>query len=207
MSGEPTPLVSTDVSLPSEPKEAEPAGAHSKGGSRAAAEWFAIIAIAVVLTVVGRHYVFQAYYIPSPSMTPTLAPGDRVIVSKLSYDLHTVHRGDIVVFARPPTENNLSIKDLIKRVVGLPGDTIVSAPGGQLLVNGHILTQPWLTPTAIANPGVAVTKQTLAAGTYFVMGDNRGNSADSRYIGPISGSLIVGKAVLRVWPLDGITGF
>ncbi len=170
-------------------------------------EWGAIIAVAVVLTLLVRAFVFEAYYIPSPSMQPTLKPGNRVLVDKLSYDLHSVHRGDIVVFSRPPTETNLNIKDLIKRVIGLPGDTIQSGANGAIFIDGKLLNQPWLTPTAKADPGPPVPKLTLGHNQYYVMGDNRGDSEDSRYLGPISGNLIVGRAVLRIWPLDSIRLF
>ena len=170
-------------------------------------EWGLIIGVAVVLTLVVRAFVFEAYFIPSGSMEPALQPGNRVLVNKLSYDLHSVHRGDIVVFSRPPTETNANIKDLIKRVIGLPGDTIQSGPAGEILIDGKPLSQPWLTQSAMANPGPPVPKMTLPPDQYYVMGDNRGDSEDSRYIGPISGNLIVGRAVLRVWPLSSIKLF
>lgn len=170
-------------------------------------EWGAIIAVAVVLTLVVRAFVFEAYFIPSGSMEPTLKPGNRVLVDKLSYDLHSVHRGDIVVFSRPPTETNASIKDLIKRVIGLPGDTIQSGPNGEIFIDGKLINQPWLTSSAKADPGPPVPKLTLPRNEYYVMGDNRGDSEDSRYIGPISGNLIVGRAVLRVWPITSIKLF
>lgn len=168
---------------------------------RSTLEWLGVVVLAVVVTLLVRSYVVEAYYIPSGSMEPTLHVGDRVLVNKLSYDLHSVHIGDIVVFSRPPTEQDAAIKDLIKRVVGLPGETIQSGPAGQVIIDGHAIAQPWLTPQDRAFPGPNIPKQTLGPDEYYVLGDNRGNSADSRYIGPISGSLIVGKAELRVWPL------
>ena len=199
-----------------EPVPTDPPGAahtadrrpeRRRGGGRVAFEWGAIIAVAVVLTLVVRAFVFEAYFIPSGSMEPTLEPGNRVLVDKLSYDLHSVHRGDIVVFSRPPTETNAAIKDLIKRVIGLPGDTIQSGPNGEIFIDGKLINQPWLTSSAKADPGPPVPKLTLPRNEYYVMGDNRGDSEDSRYIGPISGSLIVGRAVLRVWPLSSIRLF
>ncbi|HET9692645.1 MAG TPA: signal peptidase I [Acidimicrobiales bacterium] len=179
------------------PPHAEPARRSHRG----LVEWAVIIVVAVVVTFLVRQFVVEAYYIPSGSMEPTLMIGDRVLVDKLSYDLHSVHRGDIVVFARPPTEHDLQVDDLIKRVVGLPGDTISSGPGGEVLIDGKPLAQPWLTPHDRASPGPAIQPQTLGRGQYYMLGDNRDNSEDSRYIGPISGNLIVGRAVARVWPL------
>lgn len=197
--------------VPTEPPAGAPTGQDEperrKGGRRALFEWGAIIAVAVVLTLVVRMFLFEAYYIPSGSMEPTLMPGNRVLVDKLSYDLHSVHRGDIVVFSRPITETNLTIRDLIKRVIGLPGDTIQSGPNGEIIIDGKPIMQPWLSAAAKANPGPAVPKMTLTRNSYYVMGDNRGDSEDSRYIGPISGNLIVGRAVLRVWPVTSIKLF
>ena len=107
-------------------------------------EW-AIILIAVLLcTVVLRTYVVQSFSIPSLSMYPTLQVGDRIIVNKLSYDLHGIHRGDIVVFARPPLEDQ-EYADLVKRVIGLPGETI-SSKDGHVYINGKRLDEPWLPP-------------------------------------------------------------
>jgi signal peptidase I len=159
-----------------------------------------VLALAVAFTV--RTYVVGTYFIPSCSMSPTLHIGDRIVVDKLSYVFHSVHRGDIVVFSRPPGEADTSIPDLVKRVIGLPGETISSGPNGEVLINGKPIAQPWLTTAARANPGIAIRKQKIAPDHYFVMGDNRGESEDSRYFGTIPGSLIVGHAILRFWPLS-----
>jgi signal peptidase I len=169
---------------------------------RGAIEWAVIIVVAVVVTFLVRQFVVEAYYIPSGSMEPTLEPGNRVLVDKLSYDLHSVHIGDIIVFNRPATEDDLSIKDLIKRVVGLPGETIQSGPAGQVLIDGKPINQPWLTAQDRADPGRPIPRHTLGPDEYYVLGDNRDNNEDTRYLGPISGKLIVGRAVVRVWPLD-----
>ena len=218
----PGPDATTESSAdPAEPQGEQPAGPPAANGGVAAApagakpqrsnkgliEWGVIIALAVAITIVVRTFAFEAYYIPSASMFPTLKPGDRVLVDKLSYDLHGVHRGDIVVFSRPPTETNVQINDLIKRVIGLPGDTISSGPHGEILINGKPIPQPWLTHNAELSPGPPVPPQTLGPNEYYMLGDNRGDSADSRYIGPISGKLIVGRAVLRVWPFSHIHVF
>ena len=125
--------------------------------------------------------------------------GDRILVNKLSYHLHAVGRGDIVVFATPPKEAaDTTIKDLVKRVIGLPGDTISSAQG-RVYINGKPLHEPWLPPGTVTT-GIATQK--VPSNEYFVMGDNRADSQDSRFFGPIPRSLIVGKVVLRIWPLS-----
>lgn len=168
---------------------------------RGAVEWIVILVAALAVALVVKTFLVQAFYIPSGSMEPTLKPGDRVLVNKLSYDLHGVRRGDIVVFKSPPSEaSDPSIKDLIKRVIGLPGDEI-QAIGGQVFINGKPLKESYL-PVGTATNSLPLTK--VPPGQYFVMGDNRGNSKDSRFIGPIPKRLIVGRAFVRVWPLSGI---
>ena len=169
---------------------------------RVVIEWVAVLAVAVLAAVLIRAFVLEPFFIPSGSMEPTLQVGDRVLVNKLSYDLHSIHRGDIVVFKKPPNDFTPGIKDLIKRVIGLPGETI-SGQNGAVYINGHRLREPWLPKGVTTGPFSAVH---VPKGEYFVMGDNRGDSADSRVIGPIKGSLIVGRAFIRVWPVSRIGG-
>lgn len=167
-------------------------------------EWFVVLAVAVGLAFAVRAFVLQTYFIPSPSMEPTLLVGDRILVDKLSYHLHGVHRGDIIVFATPPKEtSDPAIKDLVKRVIGLPGDTI-SSSGGRVYINGKPLPEPWLPPGTVTT-GIAT--QRIPPNEYFVMGDNRSDSQDSRFFGPISRSLIVGRVVVRIWPFSRIHVF
>ena len=108
-------------------------------------EWVIVIVGAVVLAMVVRTYAFQTFYIPSASMETTLMTGDRILVNKLAYHFREIHRGDIVVFARPPEENCAGplVPDLVKRVIGLPGDHLTSK-GNTVYVNGKPLAEPWL---------------------------------------------------------------
>ena len=170
-------------------------------------EWVAVVLVALVLAFGVRTYVAQMFYIPSGSMLPTLQVGDRIVVDKLSYHLHGVHRGDIVVFRRPPLEH-ADYSDLVKRVIGLPGDT-VSSVDGRVYIDGKPLAEPWLptpepmtSPSPVAEGFSLIHPYTVPAGEYFVMGDNRTNSEDSRYFGPIPADLIVGKMAFVAWPLD-----
>jgi signal peptidase I len=179
----------------------------TSGSGRWVLEWAVVLAAALLLAVGVRTYVAQMFYIPSGSMLPTLQIGERIVVDKLSYHLHAVQRGDIVVFRRPPLEQ-VDYSDLVKRVIGLPGETI-SAVGGRVYIDGKPLDEPWLPrplPTTSPSPlpqGFSLNHPfTIPAGEYYVMGDNRTDSEDSRYFGPISGSLIVGKMAFEVWPIS-----
>lgn len=213
----------SSVGSPAVIDSAEEVGAAAPGPRRGRSgwgrlrEWVLIVVIALVAALALKTFVVQAFYIPSGSMEPTIHIGDRVLVDKLAYDFGRVHTGDIVVFRKPPSDYDPGVTDLIKRVIGLPGETLRSGPHGEIFVNGHLLAQPWLTPKAEASPGPAIcsTNQVdctngvlhLPANEYFMMGDNRGNSDDSRYFGPVSGNLIVGKAFVRIWPLSRLHWF
>ena len=164
-------------------------------------EWIVIVAAALITALLIKTFLLQAFYIPSASMDPTLKIHDRVLVNKLSYHFHEVHRGDIVVFKRPPGEHDVNIKDLIKRVVALPGET-VEGRDGHVLIDGRILHEPYVPPNTTTD-NFGPTK--IAKNHYWVMGDNRTNSKDSRVFGPIARSLIVGRAFIRVWPLSKIS--
>jgi len=174
-----------------------------------------LVAVALLVVWPVRTFVAQAYYIPSASMTPQLEVNDRVVVSKLAYDLHDPRRGDIVVFDAPPGLPappdhasapirfirhlfQPSTQEYIKRVVALPGER-VEGRQGRILVDGKRLVEPYLPPgtsTATFAPTV------VPAGRLWVMGDNRSNSEDSRVFGPIRRSTVVGRAVVRVWPVQ-----
>ncbi len=172
-------------------------------------EWASVIVGAVLLALIVKVFLLQAFYIPSPSMYPTLKNGDRVLVNKLSYKLHDVNRGDVVVFERPESEAASTIPDLIKRVVGLPGDS-VAFDNGHVYINGAELPEPYLPAGVTTTSDFAPNDCTLDApclvpkGDVWVMGDNRNDSKDSRYFGPIPESSIVGRAFVIVWPLNRI---
>jgi signal peptidase I len=155
------------------------------------------VATVGIMTTSLRAYAVQAFVVPSPSMTPTLQIGDRIIVDKLS---STVHRGDIVVFQRAPGDHDLQYPILVKRVVGLPGETI-SQRGPTIYIDGTPLAQPWLPRVSgiCAQPSKAVPTTTIPPGQYFVMGDCRGDSEDSRYWGTVPNANIVGKVTAIVW--------
>jgi signal peptidase I len=200
-----------------------PSGKGKRNTKRAALEWGILIVVAIVIAIVIKTFLFQAFYIPSESMVPTLEVGDRVLVNKLSYDLHDVHRGDIVVFAAEPNEewHHLDIDDLVKRVIALPGETITQCETDRVCIDGRLLDESYLpkgTVTTIPTtlPYIVDEKTgkkvlvcdkdspeggcKVPAGQVFVMGDNRTNSSDARAHGPIKESSIVGRVFLRIWP-------
>ncbi len=178
-------------------KEEQPAGQRL---ARWVVEWVVIAAVAVLAAFLIKQYLVQAFYIPSASMEDTLQVSDRVLVNKLSYRLHEVNRGDVVVFERPPEEGEGSAKDLIKRVIALEGETVEGHDGG-VYVNGQRLREPYVPRGATAGE---FGPQQVPPDHVWVMGDNRSNSRDSRFFGTVPESGIVGRAFIRVWPLGSI---
>ncbi len=182
-----------------------------RSARRTVLEWGVVLVGALALALIVRAVLFQAFYIPSPSMEPTLSSGDRILVNKVSYRLHDVNRGDLVVF-HPRPESGVGADDLIKRVIALPGET-VTTDSGRVLIDGGLLIEPYL-PVPDGTAGFTTVpwcaNQDTTAGCtvpddhVFVLGDNRGNSRDSRYFGPVPVDSIVGRAFVRVWPLGGL---
>jgi signal peptidase I len=174
--------------------------------ARNAIEWGVLLVLALVAAIVIKTFLVQAFYIPSGSMEPTLDIGDRVLVNKLAYRLGDPHRGDIVVFERPPAESSTEIKDLIKRVIGLPGETIATDGIGHIVVDGKPLDESGYLHDTETFSNTRIPEQRIPPDRYWVMGDNRDHSKDSRVFGPIARSLLVGKAFVRVWPPSRIGG-
>jgi signal peptidase I len=172
-------------------------------------EWVAVIGGALVVALIIRTFLIGAFWIPSGSMLPTLEIEDRVLVNKLSYRFGDPSRGDIIVFDRPSAATDATIKELIKRVIGLPGETIETRDG-QVWINGAPLEEPWLRLEDTGCPGSetpsGIPAQVVPEGTVWVMGDNRCDSTDSRVFGPIDQDTIVGRAFVRIWPLDRAGG-
>ncbi len=180
-----------------EPSRKAERNARQRSRRRHLIEWVAVVLFAVVVAGVLRAFVVQAFYVPSGSMLPTLQIGDRIVVIKFGY---TIQRGDIVVFKRPPKDVGTTDADLVKRVVGLPGETI-SSVHDTVYINGHPIKEPWLPPLVgvCAESSYAIPPTKIPPAHYFVMGDCRGDSADSRSWGTLPASLIVGKVVVIVW--------
>ncbi|MEY2477110.1 MAG: signal peptidase [Actinomycetota bacterium] len=197
------------------------AAEHPPAAKRAAREIPVLLATAALIAFLIKTFVAQAFYIPSESMTPQLQVNDRVVVSRIAYRLHDPRRGDIVVFDDPREGANgdddgqpnivvrfirgiggavgvvqPSTEEFIKRVVGLPGET-VEGKAGRVYVDGRVLSEPYLPDGTVTSDFAPVV---VPEGSLWVMGDNRSNSSDSRFFGPIRRSTVQGRTVLRVWP-------
>jgi signal peptidase I len=178
-----------------------------------------LVLLALVVALVIKTFLVQAFFIPSSSMEPTLVPGDRVLVNKLAYRFGDLHRGDVVVFQNPneaalPDRNGVEAlfhwlgeglglqhpedEDLIKRVIGLPGDTI-AIRDHTVVVNEDPIAEPYLTKEALGSMS-DYGPVTVPRGELFVLGDNRGNSSDSRVIGFVPEGNVVGRAFVIIWP-------
>lgn len=203
---------------PSKLKRAQP-----RTRTRALVEWVVVVGGAFGMALLIQAFLFQPFRIPSGSMIPTLEVRDRIVVNKLSYRLHAVNRGDVVVFTSPkckaegtPSWANCGVvgnyADLVKRVIAVPGDRLAIA-GNHVYVNGEVVKEPYIRPGAQTLPqppygcgfsGTRAHPFVIPDDMVFVMGDNRDDSLDSRCFGPIPESSLVGRAFVVIWPLGRI---
>jgi len=173
--------------------------AHTKGVVR---EYVEVILVCVIFILFARHFVFQQSEIPSGSMEDTILVGDYILVNRWAYapvsfeweralfPSREVQRGDVIVFKQPQTPE----RDYIKRVIGLPGDTVQVTRAGEVFVNGDLLNEPYVNPLYAKTKPHPPTR--VLPGHYFVMGDHRNLSSDSRDWGQASFDLIKGKAFI-----------
>ncbi len=183
-----------------------------------------LVLTAFVLAVLVKGFLVQAFFIPSRSMEPTLDVGDRVVVNRMAYRLGEPRHGQVVVFVRetadkPPADQGPmswvrravaqglggtppGSEDLIKRVVGLPGD-IVEGRNGRLWRNGRPVVESYLPQHTFTSDFGPIR---VKPGHYWMMGDNREDSADSRYFGQVPRSALVGRAFVKVWPIPHVGG-
>ncbi|HEX3032383.1 MAG TPA: signal peptidase I [Bacillota bacterium] len=157
------------------------------------AESLEALVIAAILATIIRVFLYQPFYIPSGSMEPNLKPGDRIIVNKFLYRFTEPKRGDVMVFKYPKDPD----RDFIKRVIGLPGD-VVELRDSQLYINNQRVDEPYL-PKGLVVPDFGPV--TVPKDSYYMFGDNRNNSEDSRVWGEMPKENIRGKASLLYWPL------
>ena len=185
-----------DDELGDQPDESE----GMSRSTRSIIEWVAVIVGALVVALVVKTFLIQAFYIPSASMVPTLEVRDRVLVNKLSYDFGDISRGDIVVFDRPGGPGPDGIAELIKRVVALEGET-VEAHDNQVFIDGEPLEEGYLPDGTITTD---FGPETIPRDHVWVMGDNRSASDDSRRFKSIPEEDVVGRAFVIIWPLSEI---
>ena len=169
---------------------------RKRSGTAAALEWVIIVGLALSVALLVRATVVQTFYIPTVSMVPTLKVDDRLLVDKVTLETREIRRGDIIVFTRPPSFTDKTIKDLIKRVIGVPGDT-VEGHDGAVWINGKELSERYLRPSVTTSDFAPVR---VGVDNYFVMGDNRAESYDSRFWGTVEREQVVGRALVRIWP-------
>lgn len=206
-----------------EPGTGAPGTGDARGGmsrsTRSAIEWVAVIVGALVVALVVKTFLIQAFYIPSESMVPALEIGDRILVEKVTYRLRDPHRGEVVVFEHPQAVGQggagaavrsflvdlgllqpLRDTALVKRVIGLPGETITIRQG-RVLVDGQALTERTVIPDGRSFPAFTVPDD-----SYYLLGDNRGNSDDSRYsLGAVPREAVVGRAFVIAWPPGNVS--
>jgi signal peptidase I len=183
-----------------QPGAAQAAPAPTSAASSLLREVFEVVVLAVILYL-GISFAVQAVHVEGLSMYATLDDNDYLIANKIDYRLHAPQRGDIIIL-RPPSDNS---RDFIKRVIALPGEKLLIL-NGVVYINGHRLDEPYLPEAWIQlnnwtgpdGPAGSV----IPPNQYFVMGDNRNRSQDSRIFGPISRDRIDGRAWFRIWPID-----
>jgi signal peptidase I len=155
------------------------------------------LGIAIVICVFLIVYVVQAFKVQGSSMAPELEDGERILVNKFLYRVHSIDRGDVVVFWFPEDPD----VSFIKRVAALPGDRI-EIVSGRVLVNGEPLNEPYI--KLELSDDRSYPPREVRSGHYFVLGDNRQGSNDSRNWGLVPQRYIYGKAFLRIWPVDKV---
>jgi signal peptidase I len=162
------------------------------------------VAILTLLLFIVVHLVVQNYRVDGPSMQTTLHNHEYILVDKAQYAFSKPRRGDVIVFEYPLD----TTQDYVKRVIGVPGDTVTVDADGTVAVDGTVISEPYVsTPTYLCPDevsGAGTSTWVLKSDEYFVMGDNRGNSSDSRCWGPVPAHDIIGKAALVYWPLGDL---
>jgi signal peptidase I len=192
------------MSQPPKSRNSHPNAAAQEAEEDSWVEWVKILGVSIVLAVGIRHFIAEARFIPTESMLPTLQVDDRLIIEKVTFRFRTPERGEIIVF-HPPEGLRRQQPDfndaLIKRVIGLPGDTL-QITGGQVYVDGEAIVEAYISEPPNAEWGPAEIPEQ----SYFVLGDNRNRSNDSRFWGYVHDDDIIGRAVFRFWPINRIGG-
>jgi signal peptidase I len=181
------------------PEPVRPA-AVSKKKMNPLVEWVIVVFVAITSALLVRAYVVQQFAVEGESMVNTLQNGDRVLVNRLSYRLHDPRRGDVVVLKR--FDSTSTERDLIKRVIGLPGET-VRVSSCTVFINDEPLTEPYIDAEVQARDGCGGDQAPVVVpdDSVFVLGDHRGKSSDSRVFGPVADDFLIGRAFVIIWPV------
>lgn len=176
----------------------EPPKTGLSPGARAFFDWVVVVGVALLVALLVRSFLLAHFIVEGESMHSTLEPGDRVFVNKMSYRLHDPNRGDVVVLHEI---TGASERDLIKRVVALPGEEI-EMENCIVRIDGQLLQEPYLDPTVVTpgRCGQGIASTVVPEDHVFVMGDNRPGSHDSRALGTIPFEDLVGRAFVVFWP-------
>jgi signal peptidase I len=166
-----------------------------KGRGSSVRAWLRDLLLSVGVSAFIIIFLYQPVRVEGTSMLPNLEDQDRLFINKFAFHLGPIHRGDVVVFRYPRDET----KNYIKRVIGLPGD-LVRIDHGRVYVNGRLLPEPYV-PARFADDR-SQPQMRIPPDEYFVMGDHRSISSDSRDFGPVDRDLIYGKAAFVYWPMD-----
>jgi signal peptidase I len=176
-------------------ERSEPSRTRRTG--RSLVKWLVLVVVVVAAVIGVKTYVAEPFSISSPSMEPSLRPDDRVVVDKLRYRIGDPRRGDVVVFDKPANAGgSTQAKNLVERVIAVQGDEI-EARDGVVFVNGKVLDESYLRQGTVTTD---IARQRIPDDRFWVMGDRREESEDSRLFGPIPESVILGRAVARIWP-------
>ena len=166
-------------------------------------EWTQVVIIALIIALPIRWFIAEPFIVNGASMDPTFATGQFLVVDRLTYDFEKPQRGDVIVFEYPNDPSTY----YIKRIIGLPGETVNINDGKVSIINkdhpqGFTLDEPYIDPSHASHD---TSTHTLTATQYFVMGDNRAQSSDSRYWGPLESHFIIGRPIVRLLPVTTLS--
>lgn len=193
-----TSLPKQDFDLSHFSEEGDPSSSWAKRFGLLLFEIVKVVLISLAIILPVRLFLVQPFYVEGASMEPNFYDKEYLIINEISYRFSEPVRGEVIIFKNP---KNTKVY-FIKRVIGLPGET-VETHDGNIYINGQVLDEPYIANVSFQNYEAV----TLGPDQYFVMGDNRTNSYDSRAIGPIDRHYIIGKVWFRGWPLNRINTF
>lgn len=189
-------MADEEVNPPSAPVNPE-ADHKAESSLRVLHSWIRDLIVSVFISLFIILFVYQPVKVEGGSMEPGLEDQERIFINKLAYRLESIQRGDVIVFRYPRDQR----KNFIKRVIGLPGDRI-HVDEGRVYINGRLVAEPYVPDEYLDSR--SYREVVVPDGSYYVLGDHRSMSNDSRDFGPVSRDLIYGKAVFGYWPMEKV---